>query len=307
MKRLFLLPVAAGLFFSSCDTNTKDSTAVQPFGEYNLIVSENTQDPASVSSNVYNLSFNLTKGAVAVSTEDLVFANTKHSFETDTIPYSVYVYKDQDGNYFDQGKFSRAGNSAKPNSPSITRLSAMFTGACHYVTTPVPGFVTPNGVATRLILDYTYNDSYRIRTFWPECFYRGTTTVTGEGGHFFSTTSTVYRIVMDMEKLTAQCVIYSPEYAVSSGAATDTSTPTAILLSEIPVKFTHDLYYLEASAPKTQILKSGSTSWAESDAWKASDFRFDITSTDLTQGVLKYKIGDWSILSSGSSIVIPSF
>lgn len=307
MKKILLSLAAAGLFLTSCDTTTKDSTQTMNFGEYNLIVSQNTQDPATASPCVYELKFNLTKAAVAMSTKNLLFANSNHSFETDTIPYSIGVFKDANGNYFEMGKFSSTANVGTPISPSVTRLTGTFTSACHYTTASVPDFYTPTAVGTRLLLDYVYNDSYRVRTFWPECFYKGTTSVTGEGGHFFSTTSTVYRIVMDMEKLTAQCVIYSPEYAVSVDGATDTSMPTAILLSEIAVKFDHDFYYLEAAAPKTKILKLGSSAWTESAAWEATNFRFDITSADLTQGVLKYKLGDRSIQFSGSSIANPSY
>lgn len=300
MKRFFLLPVAAGLLMASCDTTTKDSTSTLQFGEYNLIVSDNPQQPASASPCVYKLDFNLTKGAVAISTENLLFNNINHSFETDTVGYSVGVYKDANGNYFEQGQFSSASNIGR--GASVTRLDAKFTGASYYVSVEIPGFTTAQGVATRLVMGYDYDNSWHVQTFWPECFYVGNSIVTGNAGQYFSTSATAYRIAMDMEKLTAQCVVYTPQFDSS-----DSGVVKAILLSEIPIKFDHSSYYLEADSPKTQIVTQGSMKWDESDAWKATDFKFNITSADLTQGVLTYKISGRDIHFSGSSVASPSF
>lgn len=300
MRKSTLTLIAAVTLLASCDTTTKDNAMSIQFEEYNLIVSENSQDPATASPCVYKLDFNLTKGAVSVSTENLTFANISHAFETDTMTCHVGWYRDVEGIYYEKGQFSSLQNIGIGT--SITNLDGSYTSAANYVTTPVPGFVTPQGAALRLLLGYTYNDTYRIRTFWPECFYKGNTIITSDGGEEFSTTNTVYRISMNMEKMTAQCVIYSPEHTIS-----DTEAPTAILLSEIPVVFDHSSYHLEASEPKTHVLAAGGSAFEESDSWKASDFRLEITSSDLTMALISYRISGRDIRFTGSSVATASY
>lgn len=304
MKRLLLPLTALSIIAASCDTETKDSYSTMNFGECNLITSlDDESQPAQISSSIYTMKLNWTKYCVNLSTSDLVVNNQKISFETDTMALKTYylVSEANEGSYIENGIFSSRANVG--TGAEITNLDATFTPG-NYVSNSiyVPGVETMASYqGYRLVMGYDLNSRYHVQTFWPICCYMGQSYVVG--AETFSTRNTSYRVELNTGKNTARVIIYNPEFTSS-----DNGVPKAIVVDEVPIKYSTKAYYLEADAPKTTVLgsKDGVVALVETDKYNVTDFSFSLASTDLTEAVITYKIDGMRVTFSGASIVKPS-
>lgn len=307
MKKILIPLAALALTVTSCDTSSKDSYSTMQFYEYSLVSDRsNPSVPAQVSSTIYSVKLNWTQNTAELTTSDLSISNQKRSFETEPMSLNMgYLVQEGSSNYIDYGSFSSLTNVGIGS--TVSNLSAGFGYLSYlYNGVYVPGFDTATSANTRmrLVMGYDLNDQYHVQTFWPECFYGGTTNVTHEGSTY-GTPQTIYRIQLDFEKNTAKCVIYNPMFS-----AEDKDMPRAIVLEEIPILFSNTDYYLSAESPKTQILNDKNTlvSAEEYNAEKsvnlaATNFSLYLTSVDLTRASISCKLGDNLVNFAGASAV----
>lgn len=304
MKKI-LFPLAALAFVaSSCDMTSKDSTMTSHFYEYSLVSDRSNPDkPAQVSSTVYSVLLNWTQNTAEISTADLSIDNLKQSFESEPMPLNMgYLVQEGTNNYVEYGTFSGTANVGK--GAVVSNLSAGF-GYVSYVYNGVyvPGFDTANSTRMRLMMGYDLNDQYHVQTFWPECFYAGTTTTT-TSGNTYTSQSTIFRVQLDFAKSTAKCVIYHPQF--SEG---DSSMPGAVVVEEIPIHFSNTDYYLSAETPTTKVLNNNTlVTAAEYNADKSldltvTDFALYLTSQDLTRASISLKMGGRIMNFGGSSTI----
>ncbi len=303
MKR-FILPLGLlALVLSSCDTSTGESYSTMTFNEYNLISDlQNTEQPAQMSSAEYSLRLSWTYNSVELSTSDLIVNNQKVSFETDTMALvTYYIVSESTGSYFENGAFGKSGNVGI--GATVSDLSATFTPGSYSVTNIyVPGVETSaNLLGYRLIMGFDLNDRYHVQTFWPDCYYKGTSYVSGEGS--FSTTETSYRVILNAESGTAKVVIYYPQLS-----SADSDMPKAIVLESVPIKFSNKYYYLESEAPATQALgsKDGLTALVDTEEYNITSFSLTMGEEDLTQAIISYRIDGKTVTFDGYSIVKPT-
>lgn len=301
MKR-FLLPMAAvALTLASCSTDTKDSYSTINFGEYNLYTDlNNPSEPAQVSSALYRLKLNWTRGCVDITSSDMMVNNQKIEFETDTMAYQPVYLSSGSGSYVEMGCFSKMGNVGK--GAKVTDLDAFFTTGVYYVSSLyVPEFeTTSGGTGMRLVMGYDLEDRYHVQTLWPLCFYMGKT-YASKGTETYGTLNTAYRVELNFVKNTARMAIYYPEFS-----AADKDVPQAIVIEDVPIVMTHDSYYLQASAPKTRVLgknDKNEVALIENDQYKVTDFSLYTTSKDLTDVTIDLKVDGYSVNFNGCSIV----
>lgn len=301
MKRLLLPLAVLAMMAVSCDTETKDSYSTINFSECNLITSlVDESQPAQISSSIYTMRLNWTKYCVELSTSDLVMNNQKISFETDTMALKTYylVSEANSGSYIENGIFSSKANVGK--GAEITNLDATFTPGNYAVSNIyVPEVQTMSSYqGYRLLMGYDLNGSYHVQTFWPICCYMGQSYVVG--AETFSTQTTSYRVELNTEKNTARVIVYSPQFTSS-----DQDVPKAIVMEDIPVKFSSRSYYLEADAPTTRVLgnKDGVAALVDTERFNAANFSMTMASEDLTEVVITYKVDGKNVTFTGCSIV----
>lgn len=297
----FLLPLAiVATMLAACSTDTKDSYSTANFGENNLIVNlDDPSAPAQVSTASYVLKLNWTQSCMSMYASDLVINNQKVSFETDTMAYRSAYLVANTGDYLEMGYFSKKSNVGK--GAEVTSLDAFFTPGIYNITTlSLPGFdSTSVSTGLRLIMGYDLNNKYHVQTFRSMCFYMGKTDVSGS--ETFSTNNTAYRVELNFEKNTSRVAIYFPEFSNDNA-----DVPKAIVLEEIPILFSHTGYHLQSDAPLTKVLgkdADGKFALIDSADYKATDFFFNITSDDLTEAAISYRINGKSVNFSGCSIV----
>lgn len=307
MKRLFLPFAALAMLATSCDVGTNDSSSTIYFSECNLISNlvDQTQ-PAQISSSIYTTICYWSKNCVEFSTTDLVINNQKISFETDTMALKTYYLVSEDKqSSIENGVFGSKTNVGM--GAEITNLDAMYTPGS-YVTNSVfiPGIESlPSFMGYRLVMGYDLNSQYHVQTFWPTSCYIGTSHVVGS--ETFSTMTTSYRVDLYPSKNTAKVIIYNPQFSSS-----DKDVPQAIVIDEVPIKFSNKSYSLVAESPKTQVLGSKKDdngnnviALVDTDKYNVTDFSFAISSEDLTEATITYRIDGNRVTFSGCSIIKP--
>lgn len=301
MKRLFLPFAALAMMVTSCDNSVNDSYSTMNFAEYNLISDlQDPSQPAQMSSAGYSLKLNWTKNCIDMTTNDVVINNQKVSFEIDSIPFNTYYMMSGTNNapMFEYGVFSSKTPSG--SGEKVTNVDALFTPG-NYVTNNVyvPGIETMSAnQGYRLLMGYDLDSKYHVQTFWPICCYMGQSYVVG--AETFSTQNTSYRVDLNSSKNTAKVIIYNSQLS-----SADEDVPTAIVIDEIPIKFSNKYYYLESESPKTQVIgvKDNVMTLVDTDQYNVTDFSFTITSEDLTEATITYRIDGKRVTFTGCSIV----
>lgn len=304
MKRI-IFPIAALALFASCSTDTKDSYQTVRFSESNLII--DTQDAsqmAQVSNGSYDVKHNVSKGCVDISTTGLIVNNQNITFETDTMALRSKTYS-----YSIDGKeetgvklvFSKSGNAS--SNGSVSNMAGSFI-MCYYRTGDLANPSYNVGLYERMDLRYTLNDRYSVQTFWPTAMYRGVS-VASEGSDTYTTRSSDYVSVIDFEKKTASVYVYNAEFSADK----EKTLPKVILFEGIPVVYTHEGFSLESAAPTTKVLgkKNNQTALVDSVGFAATDFSLILTSSDLTDAMISYKLDGKNVNFRGTSTLKTGF
>lgn len=297
---------ALAMMTASCDNSVNDSYSTMNFVEYNLISDlQDPSQPARMSSSTYSLKLNWTKNCIDMTTNDVIIDNQKISFEVDSIPFKTYYMMSKPNNtpMFEYGVFSSKTPSG--SGANVTNVDALFTPG-NYVTNNVyiPGIETMSAnQGYRLLMGYDLDSKFHMQTLWPICCYMGQSYVSGT--ETFSTKTTSYRVELNPSKNTARVIVYSPEFS-----SADEDVPKAIVIDEIPLKFSNKYYYLEAESPKTQVLgfKKSDNGYeapalVDTDQYNVADFLFTLTSEDLTEATITYRIDGKRVTFTGCSVV----
>lgn len=299
MKKIIFPIAGIALLLASCETNTNDSYQTIPYPECNLIIdNDDLSKDAQISTTYYNVKFNLSQSCIDIQTSELTINNQRQLFETDTMAlypkYFKYTYngKEETGTKL---TFSKKGATAIGSSAS--NLSGAFV-VTYYREGDVanPNFQVLG--TDRLDMRYTLSDRYTVQTFWPTALFLGQNVATSEGISFASNNAN-YLTQIDFEKKTASVYLYNAQFS----ADTDKELPRVILFEGIPVKMTHDDFYLESAAPTTKVLgkKNNLTAMVDSVGFAATDFSLNFTSSDLTEISISYKLDGKSINFRGCS------
>ncbi|MDE6560844.1 MAG: hypothetical protein K2K75_05670 [Muribaculaceae bacterium] len=302
MKKAIIPFAAMALALASCNTETKDSYQTINFREYNLII--DTQDPsqmAQASDVTYEVKNNISRQVVDVKANDIIINNQKHSFETDTMGLHSTSFKvDGLGDVYNV-YFSKYGNAGIGSNVRDLKGTIVYGyAAMSNLLNPV--YDIP--IVQRLDMSYTLNDRYSVQTFWPAAMFRGQT-MSSTTGESHTTKGSDYVAIIDFEKKTASVYVYNAELSANQ----DKSFPKVIRFGEIPVVFTHEGFSLQSPAPMTKILgkKDNQIALVDSVGFAATDFSFYLTSPDLTEVSINYKLDGRNVSFRGCSILKPGF
>lgn len=305
MKRLFLPFAAIALIAASCSTDTKDSQQTMTYYDYNLIVDRTNPDQkAQATYSSYELTLNFSKSVASIKATDLILNNQKHSFETDTMAYRPYYFKTViDGQETTIGQTLFSKNGSLGIGSSLSNLKGALLGMYVPTTSDSLAYNFNITLGERLDLNYTLSDSYQVQTFWPSSLYLGQT-YASDSQESFSSKTPRYIVNINFPKEKANVFIYNPELSAS-----DNKLPKVIRIGDIPVYFNHDSYYLEAASPKTTVLskRNNIPVLIDSVGFQVEDFSLQITSTDLTDAFISYKLKGKSVSFSGSSVPKPTY
>ena len=304
MKKAILSILAMGLMLASCDTSTKDSYQTLPYTECNLIVDvANPTNLAQSSVSNYSVKNNISQSTVDIKCEDLVINNQKYTFATDTMKYRLsYFPIEINGEKagVEKVSFSKKGQVSLGSSVSNLEGYTAYSYVSLSSSLLAPTFNV--GLMPRLMLNYSINDTYRVQTFWPIALYLGQSSV-WSSGESYGTKETRYIVDINFEKKLAKVYVYNLQFS-----AQDKDTPKVILMEDVPFLYSSDSFYLSAAAPKTTVLtiKDGKTTMEASAEYSVKDFSLEMTSLDLTDASISYKIAERNVSFQGSNTAKPS-
>ncbi len=304
MKKLFY-PIAALALLASCNPTSKDSYQTIPFPESNLIVdTQNASELAQVSDAVYSFKQNFSYNTIELSTSNLSVNNMTQSFETDTmgIRYEEFFYN-ENGTEQKAYKWAFSKKGSASANGSVTNLKGSLI-TCYFKSTAADDPNYELGYFQRLDLSYTLHDRYKVQTFWPTALYKGTTIATDDA-ESFSSRKADYVSVIDFSKKVGTIYLYNAEFS----ADPEKELPKVIAFEDIPIVFSHEGFSLQAAAPKTRVLgkNDNKTELIESEEYAATDFSFVLTSSDLTDAAISFKLDGKSVNFRGSSTLKSGF
>lgn len=299
MKKAIFPMAAMAILLASCEPNTKDSYQTIGYTECNLIIdNSNVSAPAQVSSATYETTINFSKYCVDVKSTNFILDNQTVSFETDTMAVrykkveTIIDGKTENLSYLTFGKRGSAGVGS-----SISDLNGTFV----YCYVPAgTDKLNPNfnvKYTERLDMSFQLSDRYSVQTFWPSAFYVGQTVASADG-QSFATKEGNYMTEIDFKNKKASVYLYNAELS-----ADGKTLPRVILFDEIPVVINHYGFSLESEAPKTTVLgkKDNKTAMVDSVGFAATDFSLRMTTTDLTEVEISYKLDGKNVNFHGRS------
>lgn len=302
MKKAIFSIAAAAFFLASCNTDTKDSYQTLNYPEYNLII--DNQEPsqmAQASYAKYEVKNNISRQVVDVKANDIIINNQKYSFETDTMGLRTSSFKvDGIGDVYNV-YFSKYGSAGIGSNVSDIKGTFVYGYAAMNDTLNPVYNVT---IVQRLDLSYTLNDRYSVQTFWPETLFRGQT-MSSTAGESHTTKGSDYVAKIDFAKNTATVYVYNAELSANQ----DKSFPKVIRFDGIPVVFTHEGFSLQSPAPLTTVLgkKDNHAAMVDSVGFAATDFSLYLTSPDLTEVSINYKLDGRNVSFRGCSVLKSGF
>ena len=282
MKKTAILLFAASIFgLTSCDIGSGDTTQSMSYGVINLVSPTDGTTP-SASVGWYNLEFNFTQNNVTVSLKDLVIDNVTHTLVTEPLSYTgsqagdLITIKDFSG-YLD-------------NNQSLPITNASFEVSTR--TYPYPN--TDGSVSTTstygfavVLASYDIGTRYKVKTFYPDVCYNGTTTT--QYPNIDGTTSTfsngdiIYRVVFQQDLKKANVAIYNAKFAEAA------PTLGCITLEDLNVRYYTGGYELSGENIVPKVVEGGASTPNEKYTFNS----FKLTpSGNLTDAIIEYTVAD---------------
>lgn len=274
MKKILYVGIAALSLISLASCNKEDDnffTETYSIPSYNLITSEGGSESAVVSLSNYLYTMKYPDNSISMKVTDLLLGATKGEFVTPEVPMAVKGIKMTDEWVAEQISFS---TKDVPENPVVTDLKCMLTQAAYSpeeMQIPMDAPSGNEGETTNntryyerlvpgtsmhyTVMSFNYGDK-KVRTFWPDMTFCGSTSSTFPGmSEAFTNTKMSYRVYMHRKQdnsLTgkADLIIYSASFAQGMPDIT-------IVVKDLDVAFGVDGYEISGHNMVPYMVEAG--------------------------------------------------
>jgi hypothetical protein len=309
MKKILKLSLAAAILLplASCNDDSKSNsyTVGIPVSAYNLVTAV---DDASVVPTVglsgYNVIFKSSdqENSLQIKSGSVVLPDGG-SVSFTTKPILVDVSRlNVDDTAREVIKFSSENPSE--SGAEVTAISGLVTQSAFYPgSTEVKGYELeyPSDIRHYTIFDYVLNNQWRVRTFWRDMTFMGSTITTGQDMPGpYTNNKFRYRIYMKTNTngaLTgkADVIFYNAKFAERSPEMT-------IVVRDLDLKFSNSGYTVSGTDIIPDMVSDGGE-FTPFPSFTFNNFTFTAVG-DLTQATASYKVaGKYNGQFQGSSIV----
>lgn len=285
----FILPLfGLGLVMTSCnlDNDDEENYITTSFHCSNLVIPG--EGEAFATDGNYTMQVFTNTGMVTMGGNNINLGYGTFSFVTSPMQSTTKFYTVDwiDAPRLDVTTFS--GGFSNTGGLLVQNLKGYTSAVFNYLTTNDPNNpVYPFNPYIPLVMSYTADQNYTVKTFMKDAIYRGTTTVMTPGteGEPFTSQDVRYRIIFSKDYKTADVIFYNAKFA--------DAMPRAInfLLENLEVKFTRNGY--EISNPGGQPVVPALYSpngWDPAPGYPFTSFKFINSSDDLTAGQCMYTV-----------------
>jgi len=289
---VFGTAVAALLLMSSCmkddDGNSSSRTALIP--AYNLYTPLSGVAAPSVGLARYNFTTAFPAQTITVSTDNMVMpGGTVGSFKCMPLQFDQGQMMVDDINRL---TIEFSGSNVSESGSKVTSLNGLITQAAYAPgDQEIPGYkrLIPDNSLQYVIMQYVLDDTWQVRTFWPDMTFRGSTTTTfpGDSGESstFQNDDIAYRIVMELTKenaLTgkADVIFYNAKFAPNMPGIT-------VVLKNLDLKFTTAGYTISGKQAVPYMVEAGELQ--ETPRFKFDNISVECTG-DLSSAIITYQV-----------------
>lgn len=286
LKALLLGLCGLGLGFTSCNLND-DPDNNYFTGTYtccNLVI---PSDGESFAMNAtYDLAFYYTTGQVNVATSNLNLGYGTFSFSSTLMPSVTKYYSvDWSNSPLDVTTFS--GGSANDNGVVVQNLKGYTSSIVNVLSTNDP--VNPAYKFTPyipLVMSYTVNHDYTVKTFMPDAIYRGETVIrTVSTGNTFTNSGVRYRVYFSQDLKKADIIFYNAKFAEAMPLTIN------FVLKNLDVTYNKSGYIISNSnGEPVNPWMYESDGLTENPAYQFTSFQFINSSSDLSVGNCYYTV-----------------
>lgn len=290
MKKTILFGAVAGamsLGLTSCDLDSPESFTTVQKQTLNLVSPLNGEGDSFVAKSTYQLKMS-SKSTLELRASKLAIPGKEIDFSTNPIKYQAGIIQTTAGNgevtYFNDGTASSAG-------VSVSNLNGVLSGLTYWYNYTVPGFQNPvfQETSPALVMQYTLNDQYAVRTFPQTAFYRGATrlqySINGQGGNVFEKSPISYRVSLSDDFKTADLMLFDCQFAEAMPAD---KAPKCLVLRNLKVEYTNGGYTI--SADEVTPAQPEGTVLVDNKNFTFKNIRISTVSNDLTKVNLSYSV-----------------
>lgn len=285
LKSLSILMSAAALMsLSSCnlDNDPENNYQNRTFTTCNLVIP--ASDVSFVTEGTYVLTYYTYDGNMSVQTSDLSLGYGKLNFATSAMPFTVQAYTDN-GQLYEVTKFK--DGIYNDNSTVINNLSGYTSYIVNTLVPNVDPIISdyPSVFYPALVMQYTANYDYRIKTFSRDAVYVGNTTIrTQSTGESFTNKDVRYRVYLKDGFTKADVIFYQAKFAEKMPSIT-------FVVKNLAVKGTRNGYSLSIPEGQTivpEMYEGGSLT--PFPAYTFTSFLLNTTDDNLTTVGVNYTI-----------------
>lgn len=282
-KTLLLSLFSASILMSSCNLGNDNEDNYQT-GTYtcaNLVIPANGESFATKAS--YNMTYYFLSGTAALSTSNLSLGYSTVSFMSSQMPCETRLYN-VDGKTKDVTTFS--GGMANDNGVVIQNIKGFTSSIVNLVDDNLPlmpGFPFIGRIP--LVVTYTANYDYTVKTFMPDAVYTGTTTIMTQGSENapFNNSGILYRVAFSEDLKKANVFVYNGRFAENMPVTMN------FMLKDLEVEYTRNGYIISGK-DLIPMIPEGNDYTDYGQAYVFNNFELINSSEDLTVSTVMYTV-----------------
>lgn len=230
-KQIAIAALSALILATGCN---KESEANQTFNiaAYNLVTSADPAVLPEVSGTRYVSTFDVGRGKLTFGVSNLMLGGQKLTFATDPAPYQSYNLNLGSGGYHNIFT-TQASSAGMAGSTEIRNLKAELTTALYSPNIALSAYPVSYPGDLTLVASYQIGN-YTVRTFWPDASFAGIMSTTMGNADPERFEGVLFRVVMDMEKSTANVLMYNIKFSDKM------PVQSCLVLKGLSLAFNHD-------------------------------------------------------------------
>lgn len=283
IKSLLIGTFIIGLGLTSCNLES-DNDSNYVTGTYvcsNLVIPSDGGTAYATAAS-YNMIFYPYSGVISASTRDLLVDNRTYNFTTNQMQaetkYEVVNNLNYDVTSFSGGFYSGDG-------VVVQNLKGCLSSLVNLLDTNDPvNPLYPFLSRTPLVMSYTVNYDYTVKTFMADAIYTGSTVITSSDGSAapYQTEGIRYRVIFSDNYKKATVIFYNANFSPAMPVTIN------FLLKDLDVTFNQAGYIISGKDIVPEMYTEGTPVPAPN--FPFSSFEFINTSTDLTIGQAMYTV-----------------
>ena len=300
-KYLLSLLILGGLM-TACGDDEPDSKLEQneQYTTMSIYADEEGSTGASVSK--YNMTYNLLAGDVTIQCASLSIGHSNVSFETASVPFSTAVIQDS---YVVNTIHVSSHVPMTSAGVKIDNLSMYLTNGIYDLKRPAPGVSNEYSFSVGLFMQYTLNNTYKVKSMPVDVCYGGSTVTSfpdsnTDGMSAYQSDDMMYRIVFNTSRKTADVVLYDAKFAPAAPAL------KGIVLRDLAVEFTSDAGFVVSGTDIVPETFEGTDASTPNPRYSFNSFSIASSNSDLTKVRCEYTVATVFKGSFEGSAVRPS-